>query len=105
VRALVIVGPGSMVESQLLSTALKVEVKANSYPAEEGVAIFDCGKEPNYDWPDYTIVVGQCETGRHHFDLQIPKGEDATSKIIQTLSVLEDSDVDTGGSESTDSND
>jgi len=99
-KALVILGPGTGIESALIANALKVEVVQNRYPSEEGIAVFDCGREPNYEWPDYTIVVGQCEIGRHHFDLQIPKTEDATSRIIETLSILEDSDVvEEGGSD------
>jgi hypothetical protein len=92
-RALVILGPATDIEDGLLTSALKVEITRNRYPKEEGVAIFNCGKEPNYEWPDYIIVVGQCEMGRHHFDLQIGKTEDATSKIIETLDILSDSDV------------
>jgi hypothetical protein len=92
-RALIILGPESDIEDALITNALKVEVTRNRYPTDEGIAVFNCGKEPNYDWPDYTIVVGQCEIGRHHFDLQIGKSEDASSKIIQTLDILGDSEV------------
>jgi len=92
-RSLVILGPGMSIDTELIANALKDEVKINSYPKAEGLAVFDCGKEPDWAWPDNVIVVGQCELGRHHFDLQIAKTEDATSRIIETLSVLEESEV------------
>jgi len=84
-------GPGEDLGLDLIRQALKDEVVKNQYPKDQGIAVFDCGKEPDWSWPDYTIVVGKCEIGRHHFDLQIGPGQDATSELIATISTLEDS--------------
>jgi len=93
VRSLIIVGPGMKphVNVDLIRESLHEDIAINSYPKDEGIAIFDCGKEPDYAWPDNTIVVGQCELGRHHADLEINETEDASSRIIETLSVLQES--------------
>jgi len=90
-KALVMLGPGMDIDRNLLANALKEEVTKNTYPKAEGIAIFDCGKEPDWSWSDYVFVVGKCELGRHHFDLQIGTTEDPTARIIETLSVLEES--------------
>jgi len=93
----VILGPGSEINDETIKAALKEEIKHNSYPREEGIAVFDCGKEPDWSWADNTIVVGLCELGRHHADLTIGKTEDATSQIISTLSILAESNPDEEG--------
>lgn len=95
-RALLLVGPGVALNLDLLRQGLKEDVTKNSYPKEEGIAVFDCGREPDWAWAEYTIVAGECEIGRHHFDLKIGKAEDIASQVIDTLSVLEDSTVDEG---------
>jgi len=98
-RTLVILGPGSEIADQTIKDALKEDITHNSYPKGEGIAVFDCGKEPDWSWADSTIVVGKCELGRHHADLVIGETDDATSRIIETLSVLAESNpAEQGGS-------
>lgn len=63
----------------------------NQIPAGEGIAYFDCGKEPDWSWAEYTIVVGDCNIGRHHADLTLSGGEEATSDIVETLLTIAES--------------
>jgi len=93
VRALIIVGPGVTLDPSFLSFGLKEEVSVNSYPKGEGLAILDANREPDWAWPTYTIVVGDVNIGKHHADLKIPKGSDAATTIVDTLSILQDADV------------
>lgn len=92
-RVLIIMGPGVTIDPAFLTFGLKEQVTMNSYPKGEGIALFDANREPKWDWPTYTIVVGDVNIGKHHADMRIPKGQDASTQIVDQLSILQDADV------------
>jgi hypothetical protein len=92
VRVLIIREIGIKLNNELIARALKEQVVNNSYPEPGGIAVFECGKEPNWSWPDTTIVVGQCDIQRNRADMTISANENIESELIDQISLMEDSD-------------
>jgi hypothetical protein len=92
VRILIIREIGVKLDNELISRALKEKVVNNSYPEPGGIAVFECGTEPNWKWPDTTIVVGQCDIQRNRADMSISANENIESELIDAISLMEDSD-------------
>jgi hypothetical protein len=96
-RILILVGADAKDEFRSIAPLehqLQLHVYKNSIPPPsidegEGIAIYDCGQEPNYDWADYKYKVGTCETGRHEFGLTIARSANAMQKIIDTAMALD----------------
>lgn len=56
----------------------------------EGWVFMQCGKEPDWSWPDYTIVIGTCETGRHEITEHVLATEDIKTHLINTYDLNEE---------------
>lgn len=93
-RALVIRAPDAGLDPDFLESMTNLEVKQNSYP-DDGLAIIDCGKDVDWAWPDFTIVVGPCIIGRHHADMTIDLADDVNSQVADTLLSMADAADDT----------
>lgn len=89
-RVLVLAGRDVDLSAQTLGS-IDIDVMVNSYP-EQGVAIIEQGNEPDWSWPDYTIVVGTYELGRHKADVVI-SDTDYIAALVQAVSSILDSMV------------
>jgi len=87
-RILVIRQADIPIDIQLLRSQLNLDVSVNNYPTAEGIALLDCGREPEWSWPSYVIKVGTCDVGRHHVDTTIGEGEDATGQLLDLIGNL-----------------
>jgi len=72
-----------------------LEVKMNSFPKEDGIAIVEQGSPVDWSWPDYTITVGQVEMGRNKRDVHLDAaGEDIIAALTDVIdSLLESMNV------------
>lgn len=91
-RILVIIGADTKitVDKQAIADATLEKFWVNTMPPnqEEGWVFMDCGKEPDWNWPDYVIVIGTCETGRHEVTEHIQSTEDIKSHLVDTYDRL-----------------
>lgn len=90
-QVLVILGSNAAVDKTTVANTIGEELYTNTIPKGDGIAFFDCGKEPDWSWPEYVVVVGQCNVGRHHVDLSLPSDEETTSDIVEALLTISES--------------
>jgi hypothetical protein len=90
-KVLVILAPDANLDKDTVNQMLNEEGYINTTPSGDGIAYYDCGKEPDWSWPDYTVVIGDCNIGRHHVDLSLPSDEEATSDLVDTLQTISES--------------
>jgi hypothetical protein len=79
---------------ELLRSQIHDEITLNSLPteSEDGIAVFDAGTEPPWDWPDTVIRIGNIEVGRHHVDATLDPSSDIESTILDLYSPTTESD-------------
>jgi len=94
-RILVLRQSNIPIDIGLLRTQTGLQVAINNYPVPEGYAIFDCGREINWDWPDKTFRVGVCDVGRNHIDTEIGPKDDVTGILIDAFNTEEEGAVET----------
>jgi len=86
-RLLVLKTADQPIEADLLRSQIHDEIAINSIPKDEfGIAIFDAGTEPPWDWPDAVIRIGNLEVGRHHIDATLDPSGDIESAILDIYS-------------------
>jgi hypothetical protein len=95
VRVLIVVTREIKLEPNDLSMYLNADIRKNTNP-DQGIAIYEAGKEIDWSWPDITIKVGEVDTGRHNIDLTIAKSEDVVGAIVEYLMALEEGSVISG---------
>lgn len=93
-KMLVAVSPEYKLSSESVNTlqeATGATVLVNSLPPEGGIAIYDCGDLTDaMAWADYSVKIGDCQTGRYHFDDTINIVENAAAYIADTWGVEAD---------------
>jgi hypothetical protein len=60
-------------------------VVKNTTPPDDGIAIFEMGKEPDWSWPEFVITVGEVDIGRHERDMHVEAAGDINAQIRQLL--------------------
>jgi len=96
-RNIIVVGPGMIdhVDDNYIKAGLKLtdeEYKHNSYPAKEGIAIFDCGKAIDLKWADtLPIVIGECGALGDRQQVTHVNPDTASTEIVDLISTLEES--------------
>lgn len=74
---------------EYLQAKINLPITINHIEDTDSIAIFDCNyKDIPYDWPDYVIKVGTCQTGRAHIDDTIPE-EGSSETIVDILETIE----------------
>lgn len=92
-RLLILKTSDNPVNVDLLKNHIHDEITVNTTPkADDGIAIFDAGKEPPWDWPDTVIRVGAIEVGRHHVDATLDPASDIESTVIDLYDATAESD-------------
>jgi len=95
-RLLILKTSDNPVSADLLRTQIHDEVTINSLPkGDDGIAIFDAGPEPPWDWPDTVIRIGNLEVGRHHIDATLDPSSDIESTIIDLYEPTTEGETDT----------
>lgn len=93
-RMLVILGIDAPkdIDTEGIADATSENVYKNTMPppgeVREGWVFMDADKEPDWSWPDYSIVVGTAETGRHEVTERILSTEDIRTHLINTYDRL-----------------
>jgi hypothetical protein len=61
VHVLVVQNKEANLDATVIADRTKEEVRKNSLPQDEGIAIYDCGKgDIPWDWAEQIIQVGEC---------------------------------------------
>lgn len=84
-KSLIIVGQDSKPNYELIEREFpELEITYNSLPTmNDGVAVYDCGKFKQWDWPTEVALTGTC-IDTHRKEFKTLQG-DPTSAIIQWL--------------------
>lgn len=67
---------------------LDIPVTKNSMPPDDGIAVYEMGKEPDWSWPEYTVTVGTVNIGRNARDAHIDAVGDYNSQIRRIIDSL-----------------
>lgn len=72
-----------------IQTEVPIEILKNSLPKGDGIALFECGDLSNVmSWPDYTVKIGDCQTGRYNFDNEYPIIDNPAATIVDIWATL-----------------
>jgi hypothetical protein len=74
-------GKAADIDRGVLAEFGEVTYKQPDTKLAEGVRIIECGTEPDWAWPDFTVVYGLCNIGRHHANVIIPTSADINSEL------------------------
>lgn len=95
-KILIVLEQGIQLDTTQLEARLHIDVKTNSFPVEEGVAIFSCGQtlDPSMWEPDTIIKVGTCEAYPGlNYNARIDSSHDWEPELYELLETQQTSNI------------